>query len=285
MRNFLLLLTIFTFIFSFAQAHGSEKIIVLVPGFFNFPGHDSPIGLQYFSQTIVRTIQDEGYETEIFDNLNPVGTVSDNGHRVLKNLQDLVATNPQAEIAILAHSAGGLYVAQALTLDPSLPVKAVVTVSTPYLGSELIELLDKLPGFFQMTQLFNLLSLQEFQPRRMNAIWDSLRIPRSVHWATVASEQPACRLLSCRLAENQSWLLSTAWRFTRKTGDGVVSVESALGKPSQGVEPWADLTIPLEHWEAVLDSNYFAFLGVSNTRWIDEQQRESYLKILNRLNF
>ena len=265
------------------QAAKPDKYILLIPGFFNFPGHASAVGLQYFSPAIVRTVRDHGYTPVVFDNLDPVGSVEENGRRVLANLQTLATEHPTAEFAALTHSAGGLYLAYALTVQPRLPVRAAVTISTPYGGAELVDLLNDVPGFKEITSTVNLSSLQEFESKKMSQILAAMKIPRHVRWITVAAQQPACLLFFCERAQYQSWLLSSAWHLVGKNGDGVVSVESSLG--SREMEAWEDLTIPLEHWETVLDANFFVLLGVTNPHWIDEQQRESFTKILRRLNF
>lgn len=281
------------FFCSLAQASAHEKFILLIPGFFNFPGHHSVIGLQYFSPTIVKTIREQGFTPLVIDNLDPVGSVDENGSRLLRDIRDLAAKYPGAKFSAIAHSAGGLYLARALTSDPSLPIESVVTISTPYKGAKLVDLLRQIPGFDRLTSSLNLINLQEFHAATMSAIWASLRIPQQVRWVALAAKQPACHLLDCERAESQSWLLSLLWHFSREDGDGVVSVDSSLGQGARlfttdgrekHIETWPGFVVPLEHWEAVLDSHLFTLLGVANTEWIDEQQRKVFLKIVHHLN-
>ena len=72
MKLLVLLFTIFLSIPSFAK----QEIVVLVPGFFN------SFAPEYFSSEIVNTFQKRGLKVYIASDLNPVGTVEDNGTRL-----------------------------------------------------------------------------------------------------------------------------------------------------------------------------------------------------------
>jgi hypothetical protein len=278
--------------FCCSLASAEEKIAVLVPGFFNLPGQKANVGLPYFSTTIVETVRASGYTPVVINDLNPVGSLLENGERVRQELTEIAARYPGAQLTVIAHSAGGLYTGHALTLQPDLPIANVVTISTPYAGVELIELLKWIPGFKTITNVLNLAALQEFESSAMAKTLAQIRIPQRVRWIALSAAQPACGVLNCAEAQYQSWLLSFAWRFSKKTGDGVVAVDSALaksvtiasfdGQPKK-IETWDGFVVPLEHWETVLDAKFFTLIGVVNTGWIDQQQRAVYSKILSQL--
>lgn len=270
-----------------------EKFVVLVPGFFNIPGGNVAGGFHSFSTAILESIQSQGYTPVVIQNLDPIGSVHDNGEQVKKDFLALASRYPGASFTVIAHSAGGLYVAHALTERPDLPIETVVTISTPYRGSALIELLKWIPGWKTITSTLNLASLREFDPAQMNTVLSRLRIPNHIRWVALAAAQSTCLLLSCAEAQRQSWLLSTAWTFSKEPGDGAVSNDSAIAKDvvitsydggEKKIETWADFIVPLEHWETVLDSNYFTLLGVLNPQWITQQQRRVFKAILERLD-
>ncbi len=283
---------LFLSLFFSSALHAQEKIAILVPGFFNIPGQKTNVGLTYFSRTIVRAVQASGYTPVVINDLDPVGSIVQNGERLRVELREIAARHPGAQLTILAHSAGGLYTGYALTVEPSLPIANVVTISTPYAGVELVELLKWIPGYSTVTKVLNLTNLNEFQSQAMQQTLAALRIPQRVRWIALGAAQPVCNLLSCAKAQNQTWLLSLAWRFSDKTGDGVVATESATAKgisvlTQEGtalkIETWPDFVIPLEHWETVLDADFFTLLGVVNTGWIQETQRSIFTQILKQL--
>jgi hypothetical protein len=156
----------------------------------------------------------------------------------------------------------------------------------------LIDLLKWIPGFETIMASLNLASLKEFEGESMHSILAALRIPAHVRWIALSALQPACGVLTCAEAQYQTWLLSLAWRFTTKSGDGVVAVDSATARnvtilsaegPVKKIETWPDFVVPLEHWETVLDAEFFISLGVVNTDWIEAQQRRVFTRILESL--
>jgi hypothetical protein len=272
-------------------AWAQEKIVILVPGFFNTPGQKG-IGLQYFSQNIVNSVRKLGYTPIVIGDLNPVGSLQVNGDLLLNDLRVIGAQYPQSSITVLAHSAGGLYVAHALTVQPDLPIANVVTISTPYAGADLVDLVKWIPGFATVTDALDLSALQEFESAKMQSTLAALRIPQRVRWVSLGAAQPACVMLSCALAEYQTWLLSIPWSFAKKLGDGVVSVDSATARGvtvamTEGgdklIELWPDYVIPLEHWKIVLDAGIFSLFNEINTHWITTTQRDMVTTILTRL--
>ena len=245
-------------------AEAQEKVAVLVPGFFNIPGQNTNVGLTYFSKTIVKAVRSQGYTPIVINDLNPVGTIRENGQRLSEELHALALKYPSANFTILAHSAGGLYAGYALTLQPNLPVVSVVTISTPYAGVELLALLKWIPGVQTIVETLNLDGLEELQTEQVAQTLAHIRIPSHVRWIALGASQPTCSFLNCGDARYQTWLLSLAWRYAGKSGDGVVTVDSATAQgvsiqtlegPAMKIETWPQFIVPLEHWETVLDGD------------------------------
>src|SRR4051812_18147255 len=94
-------------------AHARERVVVLVPGFFNIPGKqtNADTGLHYFSKTIVAAVRASGFIPEVIEDLNPVGSILENGEKVLAHLEQIVQAHAGAEFTLIGHSSGGLYIA------------------------------------------------------------------------------------------------------------------------------------------------------------------------------
>jgi hypothetical protein len=118
-------------------------------------------------------------------------------------------------------------------------------------------------------------------------------VPFDVRWIAVAGYQPPCHyLFDCGDSRKLSWLLSLTQALMTHPSDGVVTVSSALGEGAQilrsdgralQIEAWADMVIPLEHWEMVQESVLFHALGVFNTNSIRVLQQKTFDAILDRL--
>ncbi|RZA05966.1 MAG: hypothetical protein EOP11_11500 [Proteobacteria bacterium] len=279
-----------------------KRLLVLVPGFFSQPGQatddtppyeeDQTSGFVYFSNEILRTAREQGFSPWVVRDLDRFGDFALNGERLLNDFRGLAERFPGCPFSVIAHSAGGLYTAYALTRDPSLPIKNVVTLGTPYQGSELTNLIAWIPGWKKVVAWLNLKSLREFRRDGMGQILSGLRVPAGVRWVALGGSQKPCFLITCSDARSLTWILSTAWNFTSREGDGVVDIESARAKDvviptvdgaSIKPEQWLDLPIPLDHWKMTQEAERFAYLGVLNPGWIREEQRRIYTEILKRL--
>jgi len=270
-----------------------SPIVVLVPGYFNFPGVKAPFlnqRLQYFSSTILATLRAEGLTPVMIEDLDPVGTVAENGDRVKTHFRQIAKQHPSTKISVIAHSAGGLYTAKALTDQPDLPIQEVITIATPYKGAELADLIKWIPAQEEILNVLDLRSLREFQSDQIGAVTSQLRLPRKVRWVALGAEQEVCHLASCWHAYHMSWILSLAWSFMERRGDGVVSVESATHSvlPAQGggliqMENWQDVPIPLDHWKVVLEPALFKAVGVTDTDWIAGQQQAIFKQMARHL--
>lgn len=296
-KGFLFLLLFIVGQSSFAKNDSNrcvQKIVVLIPGFFNLPGVEAkeitdPERINYFSNHVLQTIENQGFKTIVFKNLDPVGGIEANGNKTLEDLNAIANKYKGCELNVIAHSAGGLYTAHALTKNPSLPIVNVVTISTPYQGAKILELITWIPGWKTVARWLNLKSIIEFDTINSESIVSQFRVPESVRWMTIAGAQTPCLLLSCTNPQKLSWLLSVAWSFSDVEGDGVISVDSATLANSdltneygeiKTVESWPEV-VSLEHWEQVLDPNLFKALGVTHVDWISEQQEELFTRIVS----
>lgn len=278
---------------SFAAAC-SEQLVIMIPGFFNVPGFKAPLNfIDYYSKNVAETVEKNHRKPIILKNLIPTGDVVANSQIVLRDIQDLAVQHPGCLFDVIAHSAGGLYLASALTADPTLPLRTVVTISTPYNGAEILDLISWVPGWRTLVAWLNLEALKDFDQNKSKEMLSHLRIPQSIRWIAMAAAQKPCFLLSCSSSNKMSWLLSLGWNLGGESvGDGIVSTSSAfldgdqllsIDNTQKTVERWTDMVIPLEHWELVLDPESFKVLGVKDPEWIRQQQIKSYTKILERI--
>lgn len=286
-----LLLSAFTA--SFAKAECARPPAVLIPGFFDLFGTGAPPPLSeigYFSNAILAEVQRSGFEPIVLQNLEPLANIAINGQHVREALEAIAVARPGCQLTLITHSSGGIYTAYALDKNPNLPVKQVVTLSAPYNGSALTEIADLIPNWGKFAGWLNLASLTEFGEDNMRAVVSGFRLPR-VRWVALAASQPGCFLLNCTDPRRLNSLLSAIWFPTMVEGDGLVSVDSALGTDLRmtatdgrafKMERW-NLHIPLNHWETTLDARLFRLLGVGNVAWIEQQQISLYREILRRL--
>lgn len=263
-------------------ALADKPIAVLVPGFFNSLADGSNKG-PYFSKNIVKTVEDAGYEVYVVDTLLPLGHIEENSKRLIEYLKAIKNKPAAAEygLTLIAHSAGGLYSLRALTLEPTLPVRALATVATPYAGINFITQLSDQAVVRELVNWFHLDSLLELTQPAVRDFLQTVKVPEGVRVVVAAGEQSPCGLLSCTKAENLSWVLSITGDLNGQASDGIVPLNSALGYSGATVR-MSD-KINLEHWEQVLDYRTFTALGVTNTKFIRDEQRRFYTALLGAL--
>ena len=282
------IILIYILIAPLAMASNREPVIVLVPGFFNSLSVDP-----YFSKAILQTLQARGLDVLAVDNLDPIGSVEENGLRLNHYLNANVSRFPNRNLVVIGHSAGGLYTLQALTNDPSLPVQTLISIGTPFTGVQFIDrLTSRIPGLESLASFLHLASLREFTAEKMLNVTQRFRVPSHLRLITVAGYQEACFLTSCTTSRNLSWILSIAQRLMSEKSDGVVTVRSALaeglilrgwdGQPFP-IERWDDFLIPLEHWELVQEGRWFKTLGITDTAEVSALQARTFNWILDRL--
>lgn len=261
----------------------TKRIVVFVPGFFN------SFAPEYFSSDIVGALQQKGFTVVIAQKLNPVGTIEENGERVLYLFQGLRQQAPNAEVSVIGHSAGGLYALYAINKGARY-IKTLVTVATPFNGVEFVEkwreniwlfktLMDwaQIDGLRQLTTPF----VQQFIK--------SVKVPSTLKIIAYGGYQPVNWDITN--AANMSAVLSVPASFTTGPTDGIVGYESAVyttsipttEKTLNKVRADRSVVLGLEHWEQVLDYRHFYLLGVRNPQLIRDRQISFYSSIGNML--
>lgn len=269
----------------------AKPLVVLVPGFFNSLAPGNEYG-PYFSRVIVETLEKRA-EVLIVNNLAPFGDVTENSQLLLEFLNGVKKQYPDQSMTLITHSAGGIYALRALNLDPSLPIKTVVTLAAPYQGIDFIENLGgHVPGLEFLAHFLHLDALKEFRTAPALALMKSLYVPSQVRWIALSGMQLPCFLFTCTESKKLSWVLSLSQALMDGSSDGIVTVSSALSRDLhlldehgllKQLEHWDDLSIPLEHWEMVEESSLFHLIGVVDTGHIDDVQIDVYTRILDRV--
>jgi hypothetical protein len=282
-----------------AEAKDLRPIAVLVPGFFNSlcTGYirvaPDKIKLEirpYFALNIIQAIEAQGVDAVVVNTLSPVGSLEDNGERLIRFLDKMKAI-PQYQgrpIHLIGHSAGGLYSFYAISRRPDIGVKSLTTLSTPFHGVEFINALaDHVPGLEAAVNFMQLQSLPQLQPENVARFMASFDLPKNFVVKVFAGEQK--QKFNQFDARGLSWPMAAVNLVIGKRSDGIVSVESSYATgillKTQGPMPVekAKNTIPLEHWEQTLDYRVFALLGIMNAHYIRDQQNAFYGSLARNL--
>lgn len=262
----------------FSMASQANDVVVLVPGFFNAFTPD------YFSKDIVHSFQKKGFRVYVIEGLNPIGTIEENGTRLIPQLQH-IRKNETGKINIIAHSAGGFYSLYAIQ-NGKVDIKNLVTISTPYLGLDFIQAWRNNSSLFtDLTNLASIEGLKQLTPEYVANFAKNIRVPETLKIFTYGGWQP--RSLDIWNAKNLSGVLRVTDHFIPGDSDGIVSFKSSLGihgfltKSNKSAKMFVDLnfTIPLEHWEQVLDYKNFILLGTRNISTIQDRQIRFYSQI------
>jgi pimeloyl-ACP methyl ester carboxylesterase len=271
-------------VLGFAQLSLAKEVVVLVPGFFN------TFAPEYFSQTIVDSFKQKGFEVYVIDCLNPVGYIEENGARLESRLAEIEKIeNRRVSFNIVAHSAGGFYsmwVANRQKFD----IKNIIAVSTPFRGVEFVKVwLDNSFLFRTVMTLAHLESLKELTPEGADKFIKSVRIhPKTKMFAFGGTQSAGLDITDAR---NLSVPLRVTDHYTTGKSDGIVGFASAMGigqlqttdnKVAQQFRN-PEFNINLEHWEQVLDYRSFVLLGSRNIGYIKNEQNRFYSGIANFL--
>lgn len=271
-----MLLILFSLLFS-TQVFAKD-IVVLVPGFFN------SFTPEYFSQDIVNSFRAKGFTVYIADNLNPIGTIEDNGVRLEKYMA-AVERNENAHVAfnILGHSAGGLY-SLFVANRQKFEIKNIFTVATPFKGVEFVQnWLDNSLLFKAVTDLAHLDGVKQLTPNGVKQFLGSIRVAPQTRIVAFGGYQE--KGLDIWNAKNMSVPLRVTSHFISEAhSDGIVGYESALGlgaiRTTQNLAAQQfrnpQFFLALEHWEQVLDYRSFILLGIRNTGYIHNEQIRFY---------
>lgn len=289
MRIFILLLI--SLITRFATAADARPIAVLVPGFFNSLSlgyvrihPDMAVEIRpYFSLDIIHAFEQNGVEPVVVDTLSPIGSLEDNGARLIAFL-DRLRAQPQYRgrpIHLVGHSAGGLYSFYAIAKRPNIGVRSLTTLGTPFAGVEFVDkLASSVPGLQAAVEFMDLRSLPQLRPGNVSRFISEFDLPKNFVIRVFAGHQTFG--VNVFDARNLSWPMATVSTLIGKPSDGIVSVDSAYATGilthTQGPLPIlrGRQLIPLEHWEQVLDYRVFAVLGILNATYIRDAQLAFY---------
>lgn len=273
MKNIIALLIAFVSLTASAQ-----DVVVLVPGFFN------AFAPEYFSKDIVHSFQNKGFKVYVVEGLDPIGTIEENGARLVPQLES-IRKQETGKINIVAHSAGGFYSLYAIQ-NSHIEIQNLVTVSTPYLGLDFIQAWRENSSLFtELTNLCSLDGLKQLTPAYVAEFVKKVRVPENLKIFTYGGWQP--RSLDIWNAKNLSGVLRVTDHFIPGDSDGIVSFKSSLGingfltRSNKAAKMFVDknFTIPLEHWEQVLDYKNFILLGTRNISVVRDRQISFYSQI------
>ncbi|AZZ36228.1 hypothetical protein CIK05_05280 [Bdellovibrio sp. qaytius] len=261
----------------------TKHIVVFVPGFFN------SFAPEYFSNDIVTSMQSKGFVVVIAQKLNPVGTIEDNGERVLNLFINIKQLAPNAEVNVIGHSAGGLYALYAINKGARY-IKTLVTVSTPFNGVEFVEnWRDNSWAFRTLMDWVHLDGLRQLTTPYVQSFIQSVRVPSSLKIIAYGGYQPVG--WDFTNAANMTAVLSVTDHFITGPSDGIVSFASSTWttniptteKTINKVLSDKQFVLELEHWEQVLDYRNFYMLGVRNPGLIRDRQIKFYTGIASML--
>ncbi len=256
----------------FSLSTKANEIVVLVPGFFN------TFTPEYFSKDVVHSFTRKGLKVYVAKDLNPIGSILENGTRLEKFLQSVqtVEGHP-VEFNIVAHSAGGFY-SLWVADRKNIHIKSLFTVSTPFKGIEFIQTwLEKSFLFSNLADLAYLEGLRELTPGGVQKFLKTIHLNSKMQINIFGGYQNES--LDITDARNISAPLLVTSHFISGKSDGIVSMNSALGLNPVTKTPPGDLIIHLEHWEQVLEPTAFVFLGIRNTEYIQQEQARFYTKL------
>ena len=258
-----------------------QKVIILVAGFFN------SFAPEYFSDDIIQTLAKTGYTVFVAEKLNPVGTIEDNGERVLRIFNQVHNKYPQADITALGHSAGGLYSLYAINKG-AYYIKNLITVSTPFDGVEFIQRLRQDSEIIKkLTDFCFLDGLRQLTKPFVKNFLSTIKVPSHLKIYSYGGYQPVS--LDVFDAANMSAVLSVTDSYITGPSDGIVGFNSAtavtqiptLEKTYIKINAITSSYIDLEHWEQVLDYRNFVLLGTPNIELVKNRQIKFYSKISN----
>ncbi|MEQ1722819.1 MAG: hypothetical protein ABL930_06555 [Pseudobdellovibrio sp.] len=277
-----LVIYLFTILLS-TQAMAKE-VLVLVPGFF------STFTPEYFSKDIVKSFENKGFKVYVAHDLNPIGTIEENGERLEKLLGQIEKLeNSKISFNVVAHSAGGFYTLFVANRQ-KFEIKNLLTVATPYKGVEFVQVwLDNSAIFNLLAELAHLDGLVQLTKTGVEKFLSSVRVsPKTKVVAFGGYQEKSLDVWNARF-------LSTPLRVTShyisEKSDGIVGYSSALGlgnilttDNTRAIQMKDDkYFLDLEHWEQVIDSDSFILLGIRNTSYIRKEQVRFYTGLADYL--
>lgn len=267
-----------------------SKVVVLVPGFFNslapsigdsfLDGFEQP----YWSQTIVNTFKEFKVPVYVVNNLLPVGDIYTNGALLVDYLNEVVKQQPNSDLYLVGHSAGGLYSLYAASTT-QLPIKSISTVSTPFGGVKFIdEILENPERFQDFLSFFHLESLIGLKKESVDLFKSQIRVPDDLKVTAYGGFQTAG--LPLWDAQVMSTLLLPTYLIINEDCDGIVAWKSSFAanniktksEKAFNYEVKNDY-IHLDHWEQVLDYRFFKILGILNIDYVQKEQQRFFTNV------
>lgn len=283
----------FLVLFAFGSEAFAARHLVLVPGFFSSaipaPGGGIVPWKPYFSRDIVKYLELSGDRVWVVDNLSPLGSVEENGQRLIRFLDSHAGEMAGQSLLLIAHSAGGLYSVYAAA-HSNHPIDHIITVATPFQGLKFLETLDR--NHIPVEDIVTPICLENLLGLREKAVVDflgNIRFHRPLRldvWAGYQKASPVTwnwRFLSAPILPIHA--------LTTEKSDGVVTVKSALAAtPLLGRKANLNLQIHhepigLEHWEFNLDADFAIAYGVLNISSLRNAQEWAYYKLLKESGY
>ena len=260
----------------------TAKTLVLVPGYFSSAvpgGPGAGWNRPYFSQDIVQIYQRAGYRVYVVNNLNPLGTIEQNGELLIQYLKVVQSQLSAGEsLQILAHSAGGLYSLYASD-HANFPIARLITVDTPFDGVEFIgNLTSAVPGIGKMANDLNLQSLTQLKPSTVTQFIAS--ITHKPQFPIVAYKGYQSKGFDIFSASNLSPVFYFTEALMSNPSDGIVTNSSALSRAGFNGYSRTQDYIHLDHWKQTVDADYFVFAAMTDLNYIRQEQNRFYTSIL-----
>jgi hypothetical protein len=292
-----------------ASRAAAKELVVMVPGTVN---HLAPGGLNpedqkilyehpYFSADIVSTIEAQGFKVHVLRVGAAFGGIESNGKASLEELQDWYSQEfPQGgpPITLLGHSAGGFYSIYAAAHRGELPIRRILTVSTPFDGAELANLSNEnlhLTKTFEEIYklslgLLDLRGLTELSTDAVRAFLDNHRVEPSISITSFGCSQERSPNPFTMNDARYLWPpLSATASLIGTPSDGVVSLKStwgeqmpimdAAGGPAR-FQAVKTVRCSLDHAEEILDYRLFTALGRYNVKYVQEEQRRYWSALI-----
>lgn len=286
MKKKLLLILVSQLMF-FLSISAFAKVLVLVPGYFNsnIPGfHEKNKYNPYWSEDIVNVYRKAGFKVFPVNNLNPTGTIEENGARLLRFLDRIQsAIDPKEGFSVIAHSAGGLYTIEANNRR-KLPIQKLIAINTPFNGVDFIErITNTFPWLEELEKNLNLLSLNQLRPAMVHRFLNNLkRKPQFPIISVIGSQEQNPKNWS------DAAFLTPIFYITQllmdSDSDGIVTHRSALQEISGGIKvSFLNEYIHLDHCKQNLDADYYKFIGMQNTNYIRQEQIRFYKTLIPQL--
>lgn len=272
----------------------AKSLVVLVPGFLNrwIPSSPDQRQTSYFSKAIIQTIHKENYPVYVAQSLDPLGSLELNSSKLVTELRQLKSATKATSLILIGHSLGGLLSLYASQYD-DLNIQKVVTISTPFLGVDLVEKIDSTFPWI-LRDWIDYEILKEMKPERVKSWMSQLKVPDRLQVLIAAGWQSPC-FLDCRDPRKLSFVLTLTDYLAGSQSDGMVRVESAVAplkfpqmiptRSGQRLKGYKSLgvLIPLEHWEMILEHQYLSLMGTRETEWVESQQILMMQRILRSL--